>query len=181
MQLVEPEERVGSLARILMEGLLVRSCLPGERRRTSSIACLMKAQSADRHVVGVQCISGASASRATGIREANWTCLVRLRSGHYGQGAGDRIRTGDILLGRQTLYQLSYSRGIVVGVRGFEPPTSASQTPRAARLRHTPLTSHKYSRATRLPLAAQSRISCCAAAGEQSGAVQPAAPSVLSA
>ena len=29
-------------------------------------------------------------------------------------GAGDRIRTGDILLGRQTLYQLSYSRRGVV-------------------------------------------------------------------
>ncbi len=25
-------------------------------------------------------------------------------------GAGDRVRTGDLLLGKQTLYQLSYSR-----------------------------------------------------------------------
>ena len=58
-------------------------------------------------------------------------------------GAGDGTRTRDILLGRQTLYQLSYSRTewldqLGVGVRGLEPPTSASQTPRATRLRHTP-------------------------------------------
>ena len=42
------------------------------------------------------------------------------------RGAGDRVRTGDVQLGRLTLYQLSYSREIVVlfgpveGV-GFEP------------------------------------------------------------
>jgi hypothetical protein len=54
-------------------------------------------------------------------------------------GAGEGTRTLDILLGRQTLYQLSYSRVRqspkvncqLVGVRGLEPPTSASQTPRA--------------------------------------------------
>ena len=34
--------------------------------------------------------------------------------------AGDRVRTGDIQLGRLTLYQLSYSR-ILVGRAGFEP------------------------------------------------------------
>ena len=45
-------------------------------------------------------------------------------------GAGDRARTGDIHLGRVTLYQLSYSRdGAVasassVGREGFEPPYS---------------------------------------------------------
>ena len=65
-------------------------------------------------------------------------------------GAGDRTRTGDNLLGRQGLYQLSYSR-VSVGVRGLEPPTSASQTPRASncatprRLDSTP----NYSIATR--------------------------------
>ena len=32
----------------------------------------------------------------------------------------DRVRTGDIQLGRLTLYQLSYSR-ILVGRAGFEP------------------------------------------------------------
>ena len=38
--------------------------------------------------------------------------------------AGDRVRTGDIQLGRLTLYQLSYSRNIklsIVGRAGFEP------------------------------------------------------------
>ena len=41
--------------------------------------------------------------------------------------AGDRVRTGDIQLGRLTLYQLSYSRNIFlsyplnVGRAGFEP------------------------------------------------------------
>ena len=28
-------------------------------------------------------------------------------------GAGDRVRTGDVQLGRLTLYQLSYSRDVV--------------------------------------------------------------------
>ena len=50
--------------------------------------------------------------------------------------AGDAIRTRDNLLGRQELCQLSYAR--TVGVRGLEPPTSASQTLRATRLRYTP-------------------------------------------
>ena len=42
--------------------------------------------------------------------------------------AGDQVRTGDIQLGRLTLYQLSYSRNIIhihmnlsVGRAGFEP------------------------------------------------------------
>nr|AOE06699.1 hypothetical protein [uncultured bacterium] len=37
--------------------------------------------------------------------------------------AGDRVRTGDIQLGRLTLYQLSYSRVYLfsVGRAGFEP------------------------------------------------------------
>ena len=35
--------------------------------------------------------------------------------------ARDRVRTGDIQLGRLTLYQLSYSRFYLVGRAGFEP------------------------------------------------------------
>lgn len=49
-------------------------------------------------------------------------------------------------LGRLLLYQLSYTEIIgqygrmnMVGVRGFEPPTSWTQTRRATRLRYTPL------------------------------------------
>jgi hypothetical protein len=38
------------------------------------------------------------------------------------------------------LYQLSYSHHKVVGVEGFEPPTSCSQSRRATRLRYTPTT-----------------------------------------
>ncbi len=46
--------------------------------------------------------------------------------------AGDRVRTGDIQLGRLTLYQLSYSRNFLkslnfnVGRAGFEPAKSKS-------------------------------------------------------
>ena len=36
--------------------------------------------------------------------------------------AGNETRTRDIQLGKLTLYQLSYSRVIVVGRGGFEPP-----------------------------------------------------------
>jgi hypothetical protein len=33
--------------------------------------------------------------------------------------AGDRVRTGDVQLGRLTLYQLSYSREVVVVLSAF--------------------------------------------------------------
>ena len=47
-------------------------------------------------------------------------------------GAGDGARTRDLLLGRQALCQLSYSRiGAGVGVGGFEPSTSWSQAKRS--------------------------------------------------
>ena len=36
-------------------------------------------------------------------------------------GAEDQVRTGDILLGRQTLYQLSYSRLNMAERLGVEP------------------------------------------------------------
>ena len=65
-------------------------------------------------------------------------------------GAGDGTRTRDNLLGRQELCQLSYTRiqasaanarpRAVVGARGFEPPTPASQTLCATRLRYAPPT-----------------------------------------
>ncbi len=63
-------------------------------------------------------------------------------------GAGDRTRTGDILLGRQTLYQLSYSRRGVMRIRrpdncpgrGGGTRTPDLSVPNAARyqLRYTP-------------------------------------------
>ena len=39
-------------------------------------------------------------------------------------------------------------RVILVGVRGLEPPTSASRTLRASRLRYTPVTFMQYTRRT---------------------------------
>ena len=45
-------------------------------------------------------------SRWGGVRF--WDTAVRM--GCFGIGAGDRIRTGDIDLGKVALYQLSYSR-----------------------------------------------------------------------
>ena len=101
--------------------------------------------------------------------------------GHSGTqpGAGDRTRTGDILLGRQTLYQLSYSRREPVGVRGFEPPTSASQTPRAARLRYTPSTA-KYSRPASALLACAARVTRAAAVAARSAGDRLAVPPVRS-
>ncbi len=61
-------------------------------------------------------------------------------------GAGDGTRTRDILLGRQTLYQLSYSRERDRSLaaprpsRGERTRTSDLSVPNAARyrLRHTP-------------------------------------------
>ncbi len=51
----------------------------------------------------------ASVHRATEMREA-----------------GDRSRTGDLQLGKLTLYQLSYARtALWMGREGLEPPTSA--------------------------------------------------------
>ena len=41
------------------------------------------------------------------------------------QRANGRVRTGDLLLGKQILYQLSYIR--VMGVEGFEPTRVFSQ------------------------------------------------------
>ena len=58
------------------------------------------------------------------------------------RGAGDRTRTGDILLGRQTLYQLSYSRTGVLASdsigRGERTRTSDLSVPNAARYQAAP-------------------------------------------
>jgi hypothetical protein len=47
------------------------------------------------------------------------------RAEKLGNGAGDRIRTGDINLGKVALYQLSYSReGNCISPRGERPSLS---------------------------------------------------------
>ncbi len=73
--------------------------------------------------------SSESAPRATG------SCGCYPASAGF-RGAGDGTRTRDNLLGRQALYQLSYSRGS----RGERTRTSGLSVPNAARyqLRHTP-------------------------------------------
>ena len=47
----------------------------------------------------------------------------KLHKGHHLERAGDRARTGDIQLGRLTLYQLSYSRRPTDETSSREPET----------------------------------------------------------
>src|SRR5512145_580470 len=55
-----------------------------------------------------------------------------------GPGLPGGTRTHNPQLRRLVLYPVELRAGPVVGVRGFEPPTSCSQSKRATRLRHTP-------------------------------------------
>ena len=43
-------------------------------------------------------------------------------------GAGDQVRTDDIFLGKEVLYQLSYTRIYLVEVIGLEPITLSLQS-----------------------------------------------------
>ena len=55
-------------------------------------------------------------------------------------GGGSRIRTGDMLLAKQPLYQLSYTptEVFMVGVDGIEPSTSSLSGTRSNQLSYTP-------------------------------------------
>ena len=54
-------------------------------------------------------------------------------------GGGSRIRTGDMLLAKQPLYQLSYTpTEVLVGVDGVEPSTSSLSGTRSNQLSYTP-------------------------------------------
>jgi hypothetical protein len=53
-------------------------------------------------------------------------------------GGADRDRTGDPLLAKQVLSQLSYSPVIVVGLGGLEPPTSPLSGARSNHLSYRP-------------------------------------------
>ena len=59
----------------------------------------------------------------------------------YMFGGGSRIRTGDMLLAKQPLYQLSYTpkRLQLVGVDGIEPSTSSLSGTRSNHLSYTPI------------------------------------------
>ena len=56
-------------------------------------------------------------------------------------GGGNRTRTGDPLLAKQVLYQLSYTpvRVLVVGPSGLEPPTSRLSVVRSSQLSYGPI------------------------------------------
>ena len=55
-------------------------------------------------------------------------------------GGGSRIRTGDILLAKQTLYQLSYTpKGFMVGLTRIELVTSSLSGTRSNQLSYTPI------------------------------------------
>ena len=58
-------------------------------------------------------------------------------------GGGYRTRTGDPLLAKQVLYQLSYTpvRVLVVGPSGLEPPTSRLSVVRSSQLSYGPVQS----------------------------------------
>ena len=83
----------------------------GARLRTPT--CLAPGQTTERG----RC-EGGKVERAAGtdrVLELSKTCrYVALRrccaSGELARGAGNRVRTGDIQLGKLTLYQLSYAR-----------------------------------------------------------------------
>ena len=54
-------------------------------------------------------------------------------------GGGSRIRTGDILLAKQTLYQLSYTpKGFMVGLTRIELVTSSLSGTRSNQLSYKP-------------------------------------------
>ena len=58
-------------------------------------------------------------------------------------GGDSRDRTGDLLLARQALSQLSYTPGyrcfLVVGPSGLEPPTSRLSVVRSSQLSYGPV------------------------------------------
>ena len=87
----------------------------------------------------------ACGKKRLGRRQPEQTTAPTLAASNLWGGMPGRNRTRNHLLRRQVLYPLSYGhtkvrRGasLLVGVRGFEPPTSCSQSRRATGLRYTP-------------------------------------------
>ncbi len=79
-------------------------------------------------------------SPTSGFQRTNRKCL---RDGQTGAttriGGGSRIRTGDILLAKQTLYQLSYTpKGFMVGLTRIELVTSSLSGTRSNQLSYKP-------------------------------------------
>ena len=87
----------------------------------------------------------ACGKKRLGRKQPGQTTAPTLAASNLWGGMPGRNRTRNHLLRRQVLYPLSYGhtkvrRGasLLVGVRGFEPPTSCSQSRRATGLRYTP-------------------------------------------
>ena len=80
------------------------------------------------------------------ITNASLVCDLSLDGGTlYSLGGDSRVRTGDLLLARQALSQLSYTpipqSFLVVGPSGLEPPTSRLSVVRSSQLSYGPVQS----------------------------------------
>ena len=64
------------------------------------------------------------------MTRSNPSALLRV----VAPGGDDRIRTGDPLLAKQVLSQLSYIPALVVGLPGIEPGTSRLSSARSSHL-----------------------------------------------
>lgn len=69
--------------------------------------------------------SGSFPTRAAASHEAFTSTLKNTFANAFECGAGDEIRTRDIKLGKLALYQLSYTRVVMVASTGVEPVTLA--------------------------------------------------------
>ena len=66
-------------------------------------------------------------------------------------GAEDEARTRDIHLGKVALYQLSYSRKLVVQVKGVEPPRPKALDPKSSASANSATPAFGDSSGTRTP------------------------------
>jgi hypothetical protein len=65
-----------------------------------------------------------------------------------GVGGARRDRTADLLRAKQALSQLSYGPAPLVGLGGFEPPTSPLSGVRSDQLSYRPMTGLKQDQVT---------------------------------
>ncbi len=70
----------------------------------------MQQKNLARRPICVRSRNGGSGRNRTGVHGVAVRCITTLPPSHLGIGAGNRVRTGDLNLGKVALYQLSYSR-----------------------------------------------------------------------